>query len=233
MPNTAAEAIKTAKRWLDPGHKPFAFKRYCLKITRTALGINAKYPSAQAAWDGAQHRHKFTTYDSVPKGVAFFWRGPSKEGHVVLTVGDGYCLSNDIGGPGTYRLVHMSTITKRWGATPLGWTEDLNGVRYYTKPVVKKPAKPTVSVKKYLAGVNGAKPTAGQRATVSRVKRALRERVSLSRKSPAGRWDALARQAAKRWQTLLGDKADGVLGPKQLTRLGKSPKVKSKFKVTD
>jgi len=224
MARSGEAAISVARKWLQAANREYNFRRYCLRITREALGIGPKYQTAYGAWQGAKYKHKFNgNYNSVPRGVAFFWRGPSSAGHIVLTLGGGLCLTNDLAGPGTYTVAKLSTITSKWGATPLGWTEDLNGVRYYSKPAPVK--KGTVNADVFFKGVNTNRPTAGQSVQISRVKKALRSRVGLDSGSASGKWDSHARAAGKRWQKLLRKPQDGTLSGYELKRLGSSPKL--------
>lgn len=96
----------------------------CLKFVRTALGIPAVYPSAIAAWNGAEKRH--TGNGTPPAGTPVFWAGGTY-GHIALSVGGGRVLSTDILRRGKVDEVAIGTIQARWGLTYLGWTEDLNG----------------------------------------------------------------------------------------------------------
>lgn len=115
---------------------------WCLKFVRIMLGVAASAPSAITAWNMANYRH---TTGTPPKGVPVFWR-IGEFGHIALSDGGGYCYSTDIVRRGEVDRVPIAKIRSRWGATYLGWTEDLNGVRVYnppkmTTPAAKPPAK--------------------------------------------------------------------------------------------
>lgn len=237
MVNSAEKAIDNARSWLKPSNRPFNFRRACLKIVRTAYGIPARYGTAIAAWNGAKQKVHFNgKYNSVPRGVAFFWSGPSSAGHVVLTTGAGLCFTNDLAGPGTYTIAKLSTITSRWGAVPKGWTKDLNGVTYYKAPAApaKKPGRAKVSYKVFAAGAKPAKNTASQTVAVRRVKAALEARSKINLGS-GGAWGSSAQRAARWWQRKLKKPQTGKLTKYEVTRLGKSPVLKSslKFDVVD
>jgi hypothetical protein len=120
---TAQEAIENANatKTCEPG--------YCLKYTRTWLGIGSKYQSAYEAWQNAKHKHPGDK--QPPNGAPVFWRSPSTSstgyGHIALVrktdmrttdKPQSGSVDND---DGTWPRVH-------WGQTYLGWTEDLNGV---------------------------------------------------------------------------------------------------------
>lgn len=96
----------------------------CLMYTRTWLGINALYPDAITAWNKAKKRH---TKGTPPKGAPVFWRG-GKHGHIALSVGGGKCRSTDRPRAGKVSTVTIDSISRAWGYTYVGWTEDLNGV---------------------------------------------------------------------------------------------------------
>lgn len=233
MVNSASTAISIAKKWKNsPSSRPFNFRRTCLMITRTALGIPARYPTAISAWNHAKRRHKFNgNYNSVPAGVAFFWSGPSYAGHVVLTLGGGLCLTNDLAGPGTYTVAKLSDITRRWGAIPKGWTEDLNGVVYYNPPKktpVRKAKKMVVKYDDYRKGISAKKRTAAQTLAVRRVTNALENR-SGEDLGETGAWGGKAQRVAKWWQGKLNKPRTGNLSRYEMKRLGSSPQVKSKY----
>jgi hypothetical protein len=117
---------------------------YCLKYVRTCFGISGKYPSAISAWNNAKHRHGPSS--AVPPGVPVFFRG-GRYGHVAISVGNGKCRSTDYPRRGVVSEVAISTLAKNWNYPYLGWTEDLNGVRIYSKPAAAKPvAKPASTI---------------------------------------------------------------------------------------
>ncbi len=141
---TPAQAVAYAK---TEASKPAQAKWHamCLMFVRSCYGVAAYYATARKAWEGAKHRHATTNASSIPPGVPVFWRTGTVNWHVAISIGDGYCYSTDIGGKGKVGRIGINDLSKRWGATLLGWTEDLNGVRVYTPPKPKPPAKKTVA----------------------------------------------------------------------------------------
>lgn len=116
---------------------------YCLKYVRTCFGIPGKYGSAIIAWNNAKYRHGPSS--AVPVGVPVFFRG-GRYGHVAISVGNGKCRSTDYPRRGVVSEVAISTLAKNWNYPYLGWTEDLNGVRVYTKPATTpKPVASTIT----------------------------------------------------------------------------------------
>lgn len=141
-PRTAAQAIAFAKA---EAAKPAQIKKWhamCLYFVRSCFGLPSVYGKAKTAWEGAKYRHATTNADSIPAGVPVFWRTGTVNWHIAISIGGGRCYSTDIGGKGKVGLIGIAELSRRWGATLLGWSEDLNGFRVYTKP--KTPAKPTV-----------------------------------------------------------------------------------------
>ncbi|MDQ1103893.1 hypothetical protein [Nocardioides zeae] len=148
MARSTGDAIEWGRSWVDSTRraptKDGTWLAWCLVFVRSCFGIDAAYTSAIKAWAGAERRHVTSRAESIPAGVPVFWRTPGPHGHVALSLGNGYVLSNDILRRGKIDVVHSDVITKRWGATLLGWTEDLNGRTVWSPP---KPTPPAVRVK--------------------------------------------------------------------------------------
>jgi hypothetical protein len=135
---------KEALAWAQSQHRDGGteWNGLCLQFVRTCYAVDAHYPSAAEAWRAAEHKHRETDGDNVPRGVPFFWTGGSQGfGHVVISVGGGLCWSNDIKVNGGISLARIDDITRRWGLKPQGWTEDVNTVRvWHRKPAHRKAA---------------------------------------------------------------------------------------------
>lgn len=99
----------------------------CLAFTRTAYGLPPVYRSARAAWEAAELKHPTTDADSIPAGVPVFWK-IGEFWHVAPSAGGGLCISTDVRRRGKPDLVAIDSVSSTWGATLLGWSEDLNGV---------------------------------------------------------------------------------------------------------
>jgi hypothetical protein len=85
--------------------------------------VPAVYGSAIEAWNGARHKHPGDR--NPPKGAPCFYRG-GQYGHVVIAKGNGM-RSTDCTSSGRVSDAALSWPEGTWGATYLGWTEDLNG----------------------------------------------------------------------------------------------------------
>ena len=109
---------------------------WCLKYVADAYGggYPVVYPSATAAWNGAQFKHQD---QSFPAGVAvpvWFSIRNVPEGHVAIRMPDGSVYSTTSGT--SNRAVHHPNMQDLLNAyapynplTYLGWTEDLAGKR--------------------------------------------------------------------------------------------------------
>ncbi|MDN7120322.1 hypothetical protein INN71_02835 [Nocardioides sp. ChNu-153] len=144
---TPAEAIAWGRHWVtsrdDAPTSTDDWYRWCLVFVRSCFGVAARYSMAGQAWDHAQLKHRTSDPDTIPAGVPIFWELPGEADHVALSLGGGWCLSNDILRRGRIDRVRIDTITRAWGGQLQGWTEDLNGVRVWRpEPAKPEPAKP-------------------------------------------------------------------------------------------
>lgn len=121
-----------------------SWERLCLKFVRSCYGIPAKYADAGKAWDNAKHKHPTRDPMSIPRGVPVFFETPGTADHIVLSLGNGLCLTNDWSAPGKISVARIADIAARWGQL-LGWTEDLNGVPVYSPPATPVPEKPAAA----------------------------------------------------------------------------------------
>ena len=135
---TGTKAIAWAKAQAsDPTR---SWHNLCLMFTRSCFGVAAREPNAKRAWETAKRRHATTNAATIPAGVPVFWRTRTVNWHIAISIGGGYCYSSDIGGRGKIGKIGIDALSRAWGATLLGWSEDLNGFRVYTKPAAKKAA---------------------------------------------------------------------------------------------
>ena len=113
----AQEAERGARKWYN----------LCLRFARMAIGVPARYPTAQSAWNHIppSRRHR----GDAPAGYPEWWNtGKGRAGHVGISDGRGNVYSNDILKHGKIDLVPRTRIHGKWGATYLGWSSNLNGV---------------------------------------------------------------------------------------------------------
>jgi hypothetical protein len=117
---------------------------WCLQYVRQAFGLPAKYPTADAAWEGSRFKHRDQAF---PAGVWvplwFDVRGVPA-GHVVLRAPDGRIYSTTALGRTTATIhPNMADLMRVYAGaglplTYLGWTEDVAGFTV-VKPVAAPP----------------------------------------------------------------------------------------------
>ena len=135
-----AEPFKFAQR--EHKRRSRDWSGWCLVFVRSCFGVAARYPSATSAWQHAEHRHRTTDPDAIPRGVPVFWTGGSQGfGHVALSRGDGTCWTTDLIRPGHVDVAPIAEVQRRWGMPLVGWTEDINGVRVWSPPAPKRPKR--------------------------------------------------------------------------------------------
>ena len=150
MSTLGEQAIARAQ--YQSAHGPQYGKGQCMQRTRELFGAPAigDYDGdgdadAEDGWKFAKFKHPFDgNYSAVPRGVPFWWSGGSNDnGHVAPTEGGGRCMSTDIVRTGYYDDVPLALIAQKWGLRPLGWTEDIDGVRVWTPPALPPASKET------------------------------------------------------------------------------------------
>ena len=132
---------------LDIASRETGYIGRCLAFVRGCLGIGPKYATALSAWKHAEHQHPGDA--DPPTGVPVYWSaakaGPFKgAGHVALSLGHGLVRSTAWPKSGRIGTVSIDDLTRAWGRTYLGWSEDLNGVRVYSAPA-PRPVAPAAA----------------------------------------------------------------------------------------
>ena len=141
----------------------------CLQFVRTCYRVPPREPNARLGWANAKKRHKTSNAASIPAGVPVWWNTKTTNDHVAISAGNGMCYSTDVP-RGKVGLIGINDLSKRWGATLLGWSEDINGVRVYTPPAKPKPpAKKSVAqlAAEVIAGKWGNGATRKKRLTAA------------------------------------------------------------------
>lgn len=137
---SVSQRIAHATRMI--GNRSYA--GWCEKFVRECFGFPARNASATIAWNRTKIRHR--NINNAPAGVPIFWElHPANRnyglGHVAISVGGGYCISTSVGPGGAIGKVKIADLTRAWGMTVRGWTEDYHGKRVYTAPKPSKPSK--------------------------------------------------------------------------------------------
>ena len=105
---------------------------WCLQYVRQAFGLPARHPTATAAWEASESKHRDRNF---PKGVwlpVWFSLANEPAGHVALMAPDGSVFSTSDLGAVPHQHLDLSDLMNyyaRYGMTLtyLGWTEDVAG----------------------------------------------------------------------------------------------------------
>jgi hypothetical protein len=100
----------------------------CLSFVRQAFGAPGGVYDAMTSW--SQARNKYSTSGGIPAGVPVFWTTGSN-GHVVISTGNGNAISTDHPVYDQPGKTTISSISSWLGASPAGWTADINGKSVY------------------------------------------------------------------------------------------------------
>lgn len=134
---THNSAVKNA-RIRSKSDRPTSEAGMCLREVRECFSVGPTTPptdDAAEAWARAKHKHPETDPHKIPRNVPVFWTGGIHgHGHIAIATGDSRCWSTDILRSGYFDRVAIASIQAKWGLTLVGWSEDLNGVRVWSKP---------------------------------------------------------------------------------------------------
>jgi hypothetical protein len=120
-PNTCAQAVAWAKAHETTTYHADYYDR-CDHVMGLAYGFSASgSTTAYNHWLAVPSAYKHAGDRSVPAGGLAFFSGGA--GHVMISIGGGEFVSNDIGGNGTLTVTTIATIESRWGKPYLGWTQ--------------------------------------------------------------------------------------------------------------
>lgn len=122
----AASWARKITRWSPSG--------MCQQFTRSCFNVGAYYGTAALAWHRADHKHptSLSRVGGMPPNVPVFWTGGSRgAGHAAYHLGHGLVRSTDWPRSGQVGTVHIATLTRAWGHSFQGWTEDINNVRVW------------------------------------------------------------------------------------------------------
>jgi uncharacterized protein YraI len=94
----------------------------CDHVMGLAYGFPASgSTTAYNHWLAVPARYKHAGDTSVPAGGLAFFSGGA--GHVMISIGGGKFVSNDIHGNGTLTETTIAEIRSKWGKPYLGWTQ--------------------------------------------------------------------------------------------------------------
>ncbi len=157
-----------------------------------------------------------------PRGVPVWWTGGT-HGHVAISAGNGYVISTDWPRRGTVGRVSIATLTDSWNKKYGGWSEDINEVHVFDRPVIDL----SVLVKAAKADLHRpqGETTPGAADDVRRVEAALYIEGLLDEKFTFdGSFGSKTLSAYAAWQRkvgLAGKTEHGLLARESLKKLGK------------
>jgi peptidase inhibitor family I36 len=120
-PKSCAQAVAWAKAHVHSGSKP-GYHNLCDHLVALAYGWSASgSTTAYVHWTQIPSSFKHAGSSSVPAGGLAFFGGGS--GHVMISIGGGKFVSNDIHGNGSYTETTIAEIKSKWGKPYLGWAQ--------------------------------------------------------------------------------------------------------------
>ncbi|PZS27143.1 MAG: hypothetical protein DLM58_19210 [Pseudonocardiales bacterium] len=120
-PKSCAQAVAWAKAHVHTGYQS-GYYNLCDHLVALAYGFSASgSTTAYVHWTQIPSSFKHAGSSSVPAGGLAFFSGGS--GHVMISIGGGKFISNDIHGNGSYTETTISEITSTWGKPYLGWAQ--------------------------------------------------------------------------------------------------------------
>lgn len=104
----------------------YDYNRYhnlCMRLQANWYGLSSSgFPSANDGWNRTPASLKHAGGRSVPAGALAYFRS-SSYGHVMISIGGGKFVSNDIKQAGRMSITTISEIESRWGQRYLGWSQ--------------------------------------------------------------------------------------------------------------
>ncbi|MBV1856210.1 hypothetical protein [Catellatospora tritici] len=120
-PRSCSQAVTWAINHKTTSYVADYYNR-CDHIMGLAYGWSASgSTTAYNHWLAVPSAYKHAGDTSVPAGGLAFFSGGA--GHVMISIGNGKFLSNDIHGNGTFTETTIAEIKSKWGKPYLGWTQ--------------------------------------------------------------------------------------------------------------
>ncbi|MFI6427301.1 peptidase inhibitor family I36 protein [Promicromonospora sp. NPDC050880] len=118
-PRTCAGAVS----WANSKVGATGWGGLCDRFVANAYGhANSGSVSAIVHWGQIPSTHRNAGDRSVPAGGLAFFRG-GEYGHVMISVGGGTFVSNDIDGYNRISTATIAEVESEWGYTYLGWAQ--------------------------------------------------------------------------------------------------------------
>jgi hypothetical protein len=118
-PRTCAGAVD----WAQSRVRASGWGGLCDRFVANAYGWDhSGSASAIIHWNAIASGNKYAGDRSVPPGGLAFFRG-GEYGHVMISVGGGTFVSNDIDGYARISTATIAEVESEWGYTYLGWAQ--------------------------------------------------------------------------------------------------------------
>jgi hypothetical protein len=123
-PRTCAGAVTWAKNHVTTSYNS-EYAGMCDHVVGLAYGwAHSGSSTAYQHWTQIPTKWRYGGDRTVPAGgLAFFSGGSSGAGHVMISIGGGDFISNDINGYGTLTKTTIAQIENKWGEHYLGWAQ--------------------------------------------------------------------------------------------------------------
>lgn len=121
---SCGQAVSWAKNHIGT-HDSGEYGGMCDHVVGLAYGLShSGSTTAYNHWLAIPSQYRHAGDRTVPAGgLAFFRGGSSGAGHVMISIGNGEFVSNDIVTYGTLSKTTIGTVESRWGQTYLGWAQ--------------------------------------------------------------------------------------------------------------
>lgn len=120
-PRTCAEAVSWAK-----AHETTSYHSEYVNMCDHIMGLAYGFPASGSTtaymhWTQIPGSFKHAGNYTVPAGGLAFFSGGA--GHVMISIGGGKFVSNDINGSGTLTETTIASVKSKWGKPYLGWAQ--------------------------------------------------------------------------------------------------------------
>lgn len=107
-------------------HPSQSWKGLCQSFVRHCYGVPGWATTAYDAWLKIPTDHQsHSDFKAIPAGAAVYFKhatGDPRPGHVVFSLGNGVCVSNDIYRSGMVDKAPTGIFVPHWNMTYLGWS---------------------------------------------------------------------------------------------------------------
>ncbi len=116
---------------------------YCLREQRIINETEALALDAAESLALAPTKHRIGDFEKVPRGVLIYFTRPGSHGHIMESLGNGYCATTDLP-TGHWGRIKTVDLFRQWGYDAAWWSVyvNKNQVRSFEKPEPAPKPKP-------------------------------------------------------------------------------------------